>query len=153
MTVPDHEPEASLNVDLFHFCFLWEHRIKQKLLNSPRVEDIWGLFPNGAFFSFSKLYQPECLIAPDKLFKWSCTHRPQLCFSTLVFFSFQVICVFVCVCFCTSVSVYVTVSVYVYVCDCPCDQTQRIRKLCDIGGCVTHTCLCWPFSSRPWISW
>ncbi|KAF3849295.1 hypothetical protein F7725_015792 [Dissostichus mawsoni] len=27
----------------------------------------------------------ECLIATDELFKWKCTHRPRLCFSTLRF--------------------------------------------------------------------
>lgn len=95
VTLPDHEPEASLNVD-FSLLFFWEHRIEQKLLNSPWVEDIWGLFPM-VLIIFSKLYQLECLIAPDKLFKWNCTHRPQLCFSTFVF-SFQVVCVSVSVC-------------------------------------------------------
>lgn len=136
VTLPDHEPEASLNVDFFLFCFLWEHRIKRKLLNSPPAEDIWGLFLM-VLVLFQSFTSRECLIAADKLFKWNCTHRQRLCFST--FFSFHVIyvCVFLHKCFCVCGSEWVSVCVCVIV---HVTKTHRIRKLCDVvwGGRVTH---------------
>lgn len=122
VTLPDHEPEASLNVDFLSLLLSVGAQNQAEncwTLPTAAAEDIWGLFLM-VLVLFQSFTSRECLIATDKLFKWNCTHRPQLCFFPLLFYFFlsRHLRVCMCVCFCTSV------CVCEWVCDCPCDQNS-----------------------------
>lgn len=131
VTLPDHEPEASLNVDFFLFWFCGSTESSRNCWTLPPAEDTWGLFLL-VLVVFQSFTSRECLIAADKL------HAERFppattCFSTFFFLSYNFcVCVFLHKCF-----LYAAVSVCVCARACVetvhVTKTHSIRKLCDIG--------------------